>query len=79
MNSIEKAMEIRKECERVRKVDRARTNQYVNITNCITAMTRMRIDILAKISMRLNEDKTESYCINFKPRPMLKVKHERMG
>jgi hypothetical protein len=75
MNSIEKAMEIRKECGRVRKVDRAGTNQYVNITNCVTATTRMRIDIF----MRLNEDKTESYCINFKPRPMLKVKHERMG
>ena len=79
MNSIEKAIEIRKECGRVRKADRARTNQYVFITNCVTATTRVRIDILAKISMRLNEEKTESYCINFEPRPMLKVKHERMG
>jgi ribosomal protein L17 len=29
--------------------------------------------------MRLNEKKIDSYCINFEPRPMMKVKHERMG
>jgi len=79
MNSVEKAIEIRRECGRVRKAEKAKTNQFVFITNCVTATTRVRIDILSKISMRLNEKKTESYCINFEPRPMLRVKHERMG
>jgi ribosomal protein L17 len=79
MNSIEKAIEIRKECGRVRKADKARSNQYVFITNCVTATSRVRVDILSKISMRLNEKKIDSYCINFEPRPMMKVKHERMG
>ncbi len=34
---------------------------------------------MAKISMRLNKNKVENYCINFEPRPMLRVKHARLG
>jgi hypothetical protein len=29
--------------------------------------------------MRLNESKVESYCITFEPRPILRVKHEKLG
>jgi hypothetical protein len=79
MNSVEKSIEIRRECGRVRKADKARANKYVFITNCVTATSRVRVDILAKILMRLNESKIKNYCINFEPRPMLKVKHARMG
>jgi hypothetical protein len=45
----------------------------------VTATTRVRIEILSKISMRLNERKSESYCITFEPRPILRVKHDRLG
>jgi len=77
MNSVEKAIEIRKECGRVRKADKA--SQHVFVTNCVTATTRVRIEIMSKISMRLNESKVESYCITFEPRPILRVKHEKLG
>jgi hypothetical protein len=79
MNSVEKAVEIRKECGRIRKADKSKANQNVFITNCVTATTRVRIEILSKISMRLNESKVESYCITFEPRPILRVKHEKLG
>jgi hypothetical protein len=79
MNSVEKAIEIRKECGRVRKADKSKANQYVFITNCVTATTRVRIEILSKISMRLNESKVESYCVTFEPRPILRVKHDKLG
>jgi hypothetical protein len=79
MNSVEKAIEIRKECGRIRKADKSKANQLVFITNCVTATTRVRIEILSKISMRLNESKTESYCITFEPRPILRVKHVNLG
>jgi hypothetical protein len=29
--------------------------------------------------MRLNENNSESYCITFEPRPILKVKHVKLG
>jgi hypothetical protein len=77
MNSVEKAIEIRKECGRVRKADKA--GQHVFVTNCVTATTRVRIEIMSKISMRLNESKVESYCITFEPRPILRVKHDKLG
>ena len=79
MNSVEKAIEIRKECGRVRKADKSKANQHVFITNCVTATTRVRIEILSKISMRLNESKVESYCVTFEPRPILRVKHDKLG
>ena len=79
MNSVEKATEIRKECGRIRKADKSKANKHVFITNCVTATTRVRIEILSKISMRLNERKSESYCITFEPRPILRVKHDRLG
>jgi hypothetical protein len=79
MNSVEKAIEIRKECGRIRKADKAKANQHVFITNCVTATTRVRIEIMSKISMRLKEDNVESYCITFEPRPILRVKHVHLG
>ena len=79
MNSVEKAIEIRKECGRIRKTDKAKANQHVFITNCVTATTRVRIEIMSKISMRLKEDNVESYCITFEPRPILRVKHVHLG
>jgi hypothetical protein len=79
MNSVEKAIEIRKECGRVRKADKSKANQHVFITNCVTATTRVRIEIMSKISMRLKEDNVESYCITFEPRPILRVKHVNLG
>jgi hypothetical protein len=79
MNSVEKATEIRRECGRIRKANKSKAGQFVFITNCVTATTRVRIEILSKISMRLNERKSESYCITFEPRPILRVKHDRLG
>ncbi len=40
INSVEKAIEISKECGRVRKADKSKANQYVFITNCVTATTK---------------------------------------
>jgi hypothetical protein len=79
ITSVEKAIEIRKECGRVRKADMSKAYQHVFITHCVTATTRVRIKILSKISMRLNETKVESYCITFEPRPILRVKHVKLG
>jgi hypothetical protein len=79
MNSVEKAIEIRKECGRVRKADKSKANQHVCITNCVTATTRVRIEIMSKISMRSKEDNVKSYCITFEPRLILRVKHVNLG
>jgi hypothetical protein len=79
MNLVEKAIEIRKECGRVRKADKSKANQHGFITNGVTATTRVRIEIMLKTSMRLKEDNVESYCINFEPRPFLRVKHVNLG
>jgi hypothetical protein len=76
MNSVEKAIKIRKECGRA---DKSKANQHIFITNGVTATTRVRIEIMSKISMRLKEDIIESYCITFETWQILRVKHVNLG